>query len=230
MKNNDEKPSFQLLILITSSKLAEKAAEIFQRGALPLQYRFCARGTATSEIIDMLGLGDTNKSVLISMIPKNLSTILIKKLLEELKLDSVNSGIVFTIPMTGANNLILHILTHNDKDNNFNTNGKEGGVMEQTKYSLIAAIVNEGFSGDVMQTARAVGARGGTVIHSRRIVNEEVTSFWGLSVGDEKEIVLILSESENKVPIMKRIGENCGMHSDAKGIVMSLPIDEVAGI
>ena len=68
------------------------------------------------------------------------------------------------------------------------------------------------------------------MIHSRRIGNEEVTSFWGLSVQEEKEIVLILTETENKVALMKNIGEHCGMHSEAQGIVMSLPIDCVAGI
>lgn len=68
------------------------------------------------------------------------------------------------------------------------------------------------------------------MIHSRRIGNKDATSFWGLSVQDEKEIVLILTESVNKVALMKRIGESCGMHSEAQGIVMSLPIDSVAGI
>lgn len=45
----------------------------------------------------------------------------------------------------------------------------------------------------------------------------------------EKEIVMILSETENKMKLMQSIGEKCGMHSDAKGIVMSLPIDSVVG-
>lgn len=56
-----------------------------------------------------------------------------------------------------------------------------------------------------MEAVRAAGARGGTVIRSRRIGNEEVTSFWGLSVQEEKEIALILTESSNKVHLMKGI-------------------------
>ncbi|MGN8800870.1 hypothetical protein ACTNCH_08920 [Candidatus Merdisoma sp. HCP28S3_D10] len=39
-----------------------------------------------------------------------------------------------------------------------------------------------------MEAVRAAGARGGTVIRSRRIGNEEVTSFWGLSVQEEKRL------------------------------------------
>lgn len=178
----------------------------------------------------MLGLGSIDKSVLISMIPKGLSEVLLDKLRSELRLNTANSGIAFTIPLSGANNLILRILAQNTGMEVPNIEGKEDNIMSETKYSLVAAIVNRGFSGDVMETVRAAGAKGGTVIHSRRIGNEDVKSFWGLSDQDEKEIVLILTESANKLTLMQCIGENCGMHSDAQGIVMSMPIDSVAGI
>ena len=68
------------------------------------------------------------------------------------------------------------------------------------------------------------------MIRSRRIGNEETTSFWGLSKKNEKAIVLILTACANKVSIMKGIGESCGMHSEAQGILRSMPIDSVAGI
>lgn len=225
-----KKASFQLLTLITTPKLAERAAELFKKGALPLQYRFSAEGTASSEIMDLLGLGSIDKSVLISMIPKGLADVLLDKLRTELRLNTANSGIAFTIPLNGANNLILRILAQNTGAELMNIEGKEDNSMSETKYSLVAAIVNRGFSGDVMETVRSAGAKGGTVIHSRRIGNADVTNFWGLSAQDEKEIVLILTESANKLTLMQCIGESCGMHSDAQGIVMSLPIDSVAGI
>ena len=44
---HEKKVSFQLLVLITTPKLAEHAAEMFKKGALPLQYRFNAEGTAS---------------------------------------------------------------------------------------------------------------------------------------------------------------------------------------
>lgn len=68
------------------------------------------------------------------------------------------------------------------------------------------------------------------MIRSRRIGNEKTTSIWGLSVQDEKAIVLILTACANKVTLMKCIGESCGMHSEAQGILLSMPIDSVAGI
>lgn len=230
MSERERNLSFQMLVLITTPKLAEKAASMFREGALPLQYRFAAEGTASSEVMDMLGLGSIDKSVLVSMMPKPLSKILLEKLRAQLHLGSVNSGIAFTIPLNGANQFILRLLAQNTGAQIPNLDGKDCDTMLDTNYSLVAAIVNRGFSGDVMEAVRAAGATGGTVIRSRRIGNEEVTSFWGMSVQDEKEIVLVLSEASNKVTIMKCIGEKCGMRSPAQGIVMSMPIDSVAGL
>ena len=81
-----------------------------------------------------------------------------------------------------------------------------------------------------MEAAREAGAGGGTVLHSRHIGNEAINEFWGFSVQEEKEIVLILSDVDKKVEIMKKISESCGMNSEAQGIVMSLPIDSVIGV
>ena len=151
---HEKKVSFQLLVLITTPKLAEHAAEMFKKGALPLQYRFNAEGTASSEIMDMLGLGSIDKSVLVSMVPKHLSPILMEKLHTELQLHKANSGIAFTIPLNGANNMILRILDHDAGKDVLNTSGKEENSMSETKHSLVAAIVNSGFSDDVMKAVR----------------------------------------------------------------------------
>ena len=102
--------------------------------------------------------------------------------------------------------------------------------MTENAYSLIMAIVNQGFSEEVMNAARPKGASGGTVFHSRRIGNEEAMKFWKISVQEEREVVLILAQKEDKLAIMQEIGKQCGMNSKAQGIVMSLPVDGIAGL
>ena len=111
MNNNEKVPAFRLLMVITTPKLAEKASDLFRKGALPIQYRLNAEGTASSDILDMLGLGSVEKRVLISMMPKRFADIMLSKLHYELQLDTVNSGIAFTVPLTGANNMMVRILT-----------------------------------------------------------------------------------------------------------------------
>lgn len=225
-----ERQTYQMLMLIATPKLAEKAADMFLQSNLPLQFRLNAEGTASSEIMDTLGLGSTDKSLLISYVPQELGRRMLGMLHSKLRLDAVNSGIAFTVPLTGVSNLMLRMM-NSAAENYENSDNRKGEItMMDTKYTLIAATVDRGFGSDVMDAARAAGAGGGTIVHSRSIENEEATGFWGLSVQEEKEIVLILAEHENKVPIMKAISEKCGMHSKAKGLVVSLPIDAVMGI
>ena len=230
MEPMQKKLSFQILTLITTPKLADKAAELFKQGQLSIQYRFHGEGTASSEIMDLLGLGSVDKCVLVTMLPKELSSVMLRKLKTELQMHDVNSGVAFTIPMNGMNNLILRMLTQHTEEISVNSSRKDDTEMTEMKHVMIAAIVNRGFSNDVMEAARTVGAKGGTVIHSRQIGNEEAKSFWGISVQEEKEIVMILADADQKVAMMKSIGERCGMHSEAKGIVLSMPVDDVVGI
>ena len=230
MENQEKTPSFQLLVLITNPKLADKATRIFRKSTLPVQYRLNAEGTASSEIMDMLGLGSIDKCILMSTVSKQLGDAMLTRLRLELRLGAVNSGIAFTISLSGMNKLLMRMLMKSEEENAVHNIRKVGNIMSDTKYALIVATVNIGFSGDVMDAAKAAGASGGTVIHSRWIGNEEVAASWGLSMQEEKEIVLILSEEDKRVEIMSGISEKCGMRSEAKGLVMSLPIDSVMGL
>ena len=64
------KISFRVLVLIAGPKLADKASEVLERENVPVQYEWTAAGTAPSELIDVLGLGSPDKSVLASFMPK----------------------------------------------------------------------------------------------------------------------------------------------------------------
>ena len=230
MENQEKTPSFQLLVLITNPKLADKATRVFRKSTLPVQYRLNAEGTASSEIMDMLGLGSIDKCILMSTVPRQMGDAMLTRLRLELHLGAVNSGIAFTISLSGMNKLLLRMLMKSEEENAVLNIRKVGNIMSDTKYALIVATVNIGFSGDVMDAAKAAGASGGTVIHSRWIGTEEVAASWGLSMQEEKEIVLSLSEEDKRVEIMSGISEKCGMRSEAKGLVMSLPIDSVMGL
>ena len=227
MEQEKKKMSLQALTLITTPKLADKAEKMFQKEHLPLQYRFNAEGTASSEIMDMLGLGSIDKCVVISITQKQQADAILKKLRAGLQMSAVNSGIAFTIPINGVSNMILRLLTQQIEENEKST-GKDSVMMSETKHALITAVVNRGFSGDVMKAARSAGATGGTVLHSRQLGDAEAIALWGAD--EEKEIVMILADAESRLAIMQAISENCGMHSPAKGLVMSMPIDSVTGI
>lgn len=103
--------------------------------------------------------------------------------------------------------------------------------MEQTsRHSMIVAIVNQGFSEQIMETAKAAGAGGGTVINGRGLGSKEAQSFLGISITPEKELVLIIVKNELREPIMRAVNSMDGLRTDARGILFSLPVDSLAGI
>lgn len=225
--------SFRMLMLITSPKLSNKAAELFSEGHIPNLYQFHASGTASSEIMEMLGMGNIDKTVLLSMMPKSFADKMLVKLNKELHLGTPKSGIAFTAPILGGSRMLLKMKEKFDDLSKFNTqipSEREVFNMSDCEYSMIMAIVNQGFSEEVMDAARPAGAAGGTVINSRRIVDEEAMKFWGINIQEEKEIIIILSDAASKLQIMKAICDKCGMKSEAHGIVFSVPVDNACGL
>lgn len=102
--------------------------------------------------------------------------------------------------------------------------------MANSKYEMILCIVNSGFSETVMDAAKEVGARGGTVIHARGTANKEAEQFFQITVQPDKEIVLILVPVEIKDDVLHSIYRSAGLKTDGQGIAFSLPVDEVVGI
>lgn len=229
MDTNVKRMPMRILVLIATPKLTKKALKMYQDGVIPIQYEWNARGTASSEIMDILGLGNLEKRILMCVLPKKFADELLIKLKTELKLDTANSGIAFTLPMSGVNNLIIKLVENLNVDEIEEQKRKEDLLVMYMKYSLVAVIVNQGYSENVMDVAKVCGASGGTIVHGRRIGNKEVIGFWGMNIQEEKEMVFIVVDEENKMEIMKNISEKCGMQTEAQGMVLSLPIESVVG-
>lgn len=219
---------FRLLMLIIAPKLAEKAAALFERSRVPIQHQLYGRGTASREMMDMLGLDSGEKNVVMTLLTKPSADEMLKKLKKDLRLGTSNTGVACTLPLSGGNSRLIQMVEYACAQGE--AQGTRRNNMQENEYQMIVAMVNQGFSEDVMAAARPAGAAGGTVFHSRRVSSEQSTQFWGISVQQEKEAVIILSRKEEKLAIMKAICEKCGMDSDAQGIVLSIPVDSVVGI
>ncbi len=98
------------------------------------------------------------------------------------------------------------------------------------EYEVIFCIVNAGFSDTVMDAAREVGARGGTVIHARGTANKEAESYFHITIQPDKEIVMILVPTKIKDDVLHALYREAGLKSAGQGIAFSLPVDEVAGL
>lgn len=220
----------RMLFLIALPKLTDKASAMLKEGRVPLQYCFQAQGTASSEIMDLLGLGSVEKRILITVLPKPFADELLKKLRWQLHLGMPNTGVAFTIAISNGNGSVLQMIDALRPEIRDDLLKRSETDMTESEYSMIVAIVRQGYSEEVMEAARPMGATGGSVIHSRRVGSEEAMQFWGIQVQPEQEILLILAKKTDKLGIMQAIGKKCGLQSDAHGIVFSLPVDGVVGL
>lgn len=92
-------------------------------------------------------------------------------------------------------------------------------------HQLIVCIVNAGFSQNVMEAARAAGARGGSIIRGRGSANPEAEEFFNITVQPDKEVVLILVPDDIKDAVMTAVFKNSGLSTDGQGIAFSLPVE-----
>lgn len=97
-------------------------------------------------------------------------------------------------------------------------------------YKCIMAIVNDGYSELAMETAKACGAKGGTIIEARGTASKEAEKFFNVSIQPEKEIVMILAKNELVDGILKGLYSAVGTSTSAQGIAFALPVDEVVGL
>ena len=97
-------------------------------------------------------------------------------------------------------------------------------------YEVVLCIVNAGYSDTVMDAAKEVGARGGTIIHARGTANKEAEKYFHITIQPDKEMVMILVPSEIKDAVLHAIYRDAGLKSAGQGIAFSMPVDDVVGI
>ncbi len=98
------------------------------------------------------------------------------------------------------------------------------------QHEVVFCIVNSGYSEAVMDAAKRVGARGGTIINARGTAGKEAETFFHITVQPEKEIVMILVSSDIKEAVLHALYKEVGLDSAGQGIAFSLPVDGVVGL
>ena len=91
-------------------------------------------------------------------------------------------------------------------------------------------IANRGYIDLVMDAAREAGADGGTVLQAKGTGMEHAEKFMGVSLDAEKEMIFIVTRTEQKNSIMQAVMEKVGVESKAQAIVFSLPVTDTAGL
>lgn len=154
---------------------------------------FPAKGTATNAVLRMLGLGDTNKDIVMIVAER--------KILDQVSLrakeDSKINGVCAVFGVSEVNKM-------------------------KSAWKMITVIVNSGFAEEVMEAARKAGASGGTISHARGTASKEHEEhFMGITIVPEKEMIYILCETEKSEAIVKAISSMDCLKEPGMGIVFT---------
>lgn len=215
----------KLMVTIVDRGKRDQVIKVLDHEQLHFHYQMFGLGTASSEILDYLGIGESKKDIIFSIAPSFKTERAAQKLSYELQLEKPGHGILFTIPLSGISSKVSKAICEVCE--------QESGdkYMNQVqKNELILVIVNQGYVDQVMDAAKVAGARGGTVIHGRGIGHEEAQKFLGLSIQSEKEIIMILVPKEIKASVMQEVSTAAGLHTEAMGVLLSLPVESMIGL
>ena len=208
------------MITITDRSRCGEFAAWYQEQGIPLVLTALGSGTATTEILDCLGLEATEKAVLFCVAPH--SPQLVRRAEKALWLDVPGRGILMTVPVSSIGGAAARDYLLQQE--------AEKSMEKEITHELLVVITNQGHTDMVMDAARAAGATGGTAVHAKGTGTELAKKFFGVSIAAEKELIFILTLEETRVPIMKAIMAQAGMQTEAQSLVLSLPVSGIAGL
>ena len=229
-------PRLKFVFFILDWKQVQLVTDILEEEKVRFYFVTKGMGTANSEMLSLLGIGANDKAIITCLEQTVLAPILMKEVRKKLNQARPGAGIAFTIPLSAINDPILLIFKQSIFKNIkipdiSHSAGNEGENMaKEYSHDLIVAVANYGYTDELMNTAREAGAAGGTVLHARGTAHQGAVKFFGVSVQDEKEIVLILAAQDKKVDIMQAVCDAHGLNSKTQAIVFSLPVDSVLGL
>ncbi len=186
-----------LLVAIVDRGHAERFFSIAKKEGASGGTIIPAKGTATNSILAALGLGDKSKEIVLVVLDNETAYRIFEAVHKEDKIQGV-----------------LALLT-NEEENDMDC-----------KWKMITVIVNTGYADDIMDAARKAGATGGTVTHARGTGTAEDAHFLGVTIVPEKEMIMILSESNKTQAIIDAISNLECLNEPGVGIMYTNDVKE----
>lgn len=214
----------RLCIGITDVRLKEKCLQLYRNHGVTVLISMPGKGTAESEMLEYLGIEDTEKSVHMAVVTNAIKEKIMKDFMQQIHYGQKGNGILFTIPFSSIGGSTLM---------EFMKQGQNDGEEKKTlvfPFDCIIAITNLGCNEMVMKAARKAGATGGTVIYAKGDYKEAEERFFGVTLSAEKEMVFLVVRRSSRNDVMKAIMKEAGMNTGANTIVFSMPVDRVEGI
>ena len=128
----------KVLVSIVNHDDERRLKEILDDTSVALSFMFAGTGTARSAVLDYLGIGGTEKSVILSLIPESDEEAIMRELRARMSLYLVGRGISFTIPLSAVSQIVSNGLESAAAEKTID--GSKIMKDEQRQYDLIIAV------------------------------------------------------------------------------------------
>ena len=213
-----------MLLAIIRRGMGAQYLKAIQQDDVVLHFQCVGKGTAPSEVMHILGLGNSEKDIVISFATQKTAQRIGSTLNTNLGASHSYQGLFMVISTNAFSRISAEIVKRTSNDN---VKGGGDSMESEFKYSLILIAVNRGYTHAVMQTAKKAGATGGTIIKARHAEAQIVEAFANTQLEEEKEIVTILAADSIRNQILEDVNSEFGLKSEAQGVVLSVPVDQV---
>lgn len=225
----------RILMTITRVEDEEKLEKLLKEVHLPIVHQCFGKGTAPTEKLDIFGLSGSCRLITMIFLSRQKGRNLFHIMEQRLDFRKRGGGIALTIPVTGLQNHTLNLLKneeHSEVENYMEEkiNEELSQTESNMEYVIICVSISAGYSDDVIDAARSAGAKGGTVLKGRRRDALQVSPYLGLPNQEGQEFVIIVAPKTKKREIMLSINHSCGLGTDAHGVIVSLPVEDVLGL
>lgn len=105
----------KLLVTIVNKHKAEFYTDLIQSFEVNMQMTVLAEGTADASMLSLLGLTDSEKAVIFSVIQENYVEDVLSELDEKFKAIRDGKGVAFTIPISGVIGTLIYSFLSNNK-------------------------------------------------------------------------------------------------------------------
>ena len=234
MRRQADKRKVKLLVGIINKEDEKRFTEIVNECCVALHFSGVGHGTARSSYMTYFGFNEIEKRFTMSLIPDGMEHTVLSAIGHGLKLYLVGRGIAFTVPLSGISSIVNDaILSGEEKSEVLTANRapiSKKKKESKTMHELVIAVVNTKYTDTAIEAARAAGATGATVFHTKSISNERAEQSMGTAVSRETDSIFFLTTLEYKNKIMEAVRDAAGLKTEGGAIIFSLPVDDLVGI
>ena len=179
---------------------------------------FLGRGTIKNPLLNLFGIDESRKEIVMMITPYNLEDKLHEQLNKKFHMHKPDHGIILTLLVNSVYG--LHSLPKKEQSTGGNT----------MNYEVVFTIVERGLGQEVVDVATSAGSKGATIINARGSGVHEHSTFFAMNIEPEKEIVMMILEKDKVQDIIKSIEDTLHIDDPGKGILFTMDVNRVTGL